>query len=127
MLDRTGLAREFRKAQHARLVDAPGAHRKHGNRVFLRCFLENHGVQIVKMSRDLWQPAPGFAGLFNAAMNRGRALKIERFACSLAFALVFLSKRRARRREILNHTVYLHVVVFLRASREAWRETHFHL
>ena len=48
-----GLAGEFREAQHPRFVDAPSAHRKHSDRVFLRSPLEDNGVEIVEPPRGL--------------------------------------------------------------------------
>src|SRR6267378_2959796 len=127
LLDRSGLTGEFGEAQHPRLLDAAGAHQKHGNRIFFRGSLENHRIEIIELAREFRQTAQRFACFFYTAVDSGGALKIERFAGSLAFALVFRRERRAARRQKRNHAAYFDVVIFLRAPREARCQTHFHL
>ena len=88
-LDRTGFAGKFGKVKHARFLDAPGTHQKNGDRIFFRGALKNDGVQVFELPREFRKTAQGFAGLLDAAMDGGGALKIKRRTRFLAFVLVF--------------------------------------
>jgi hypothetical protein len=93
LFDRTRLTGEFGEAQHPRFLDAAGAYQKHGNRIFFRGSLENDRVEFVELPSEFRQAAQRFARFFDTAVDSGGALKIERFAGSLAFALVFRRER----------------------------------
>jgi hypothetical protein len=126
LFDRARLAGKFRKAQHARLLDASCAHHENGHGVFFSRPLENDGVEVFETPREIGQSAQRFGSFFDPAMDCRGSLEIERFARRLAFAFEFRRQRGAAGREKRDDAAHFRVVVLLRATREARGEAHLH-
>src|SRR6266568_1924819 len=120
------LAGEFSKAQEEWLGNSPGANREDGNRLPFRGALENDGVEILDAPRDFRQAAQDVADLVQAAMQRRRALEVERSARGFAFLLDFRGQRASAGAEKTHHAQDFRVVILFRAARKTRREAHFH-
>ena len=126
LFDRPRLAGQVREAQHARLFDASGLHHKYGDGVLLSGTFKNDGVEVFESPREFRQPSQCFRRFLDAAMDRGGALEIERFAGRLALPLEFRGERGATRAQKGDDAAQFDVVFFFRASRKARREAHLH-
>src|SRR3989454_8356635 len=120
------LAGEFSKAQEEWLGNSPGANREDGNRLPFRGALENDGVEVLDAPRDFRQAAQDVADLVEAAMQRRRALEVERSARGFALLLDFRGQRASSGAEKTHHAQDFRVVILFRAARKTRRKAHFH-
>ena len=124
---RPGFARQFSKSEKYRLGQNSRQHGKHDDRFVFRSSLQDHGIKLIDSSRDFRKPAQSRRGLFEPLMHCSSTLKIECFARGFAIALKLMGKSLAGSRKRRKDAPCLHIVFFLRATRETRCQTHLHL
>ena len=88
--------------------------------------LQNHGVEILDASNDIRNTAQGLFDFFEALVERGGTLEIERFAGGFTLVFETRGQDRALPREAFEQVADFAVVLLLGATRETRRQAHFH-
>src|SRR5208282_3175045 len=115
------------KSQFIGFRQPPSSYCIDSNRLFPRCALQNHCIQVLYPPSQLRPPAQHIIQLLHFLVNRRRALEIQFFAGLLAFRFKSSAQRAPARLQERHQPVHLHVVLFLCATRKTRRQAHFHL